>query len=99
MKYIINEIKGYMNHMSFDAAVAKVRRNHAGGKEYLISQAAEAIRLAQMTPSQQTKSVGLKSLAQVSEMTGVSRQTLINWHRNKPNLFSVVLYGCLAKQA
>jgi hypothetical protein len=46
MKYIINEIKGYMNHMSFDAAVEKVRRNHEGGKEFLISQAAEAIRLA-----------------------------------------------------
>jgi len=46
MKYIINEIKGYMNHMSFDAAVEKVRRNHAGGKEFLISQASEAIRLA-----------------------------------------------------
>lgn len=43
MKYIILEIKGYMNHMSFESAVAKVRRNHFGGKDYIISQAAKII--------------------------------------------------------
>ena len=47
-----------------------------------------------MTPSQQAKAAGLKSLAVVVEMTGVSYQTLSNWHKNKPELFAVVLAGC-----
>ena len=46
-----------------------------------------------MTPSQQAKAAGLKSLKEVSELTGVSIQTLINWHKNKPALFVVVLVG------
>lgn len=48
-----------------------------------------------MTPSQQAKAAGLKSLQQVSELTGVCAQTLTNWHRNKPELFRVVIAGCL----
>ena len=47
-----------------------------------------------MTPSEQCKQAGLKSLAEVVRMTGVSEQTLINWHRNKTQLFSVVVAGC-----
>jgi len=47
-----------------------------------------------MTPSQQVKSVGLKSLTQVSELTGVSLQTLSNWYKDKPKLFNVVIEGC-----
>ena len=46
-----------------------------------------------MTPSQQAKAAGLKSLKEVSELTGVSIQTLINWHKNKPDLFRVVIFG------
>lgn len=49
-----------------------------------------------MTPSQQAKREGLKSLSQVSEITGVSLQTLTNWAKNKPELFKVVLAGCKA---
>lgn len=48
-----------------------------------------------MTPSQQAKAAGLKSLTQVMNITGVSLQTLTNWHRDKPKLFKVVLLGCL----
>lgn len=51
-----------------------------------------------MTPSQQAKSVGLKSLTQVSQLTGVSLNTLTNWHRGKPELFRLVLLGCLADE-
>ena len=51
----------------------------------------------QMTPSQQAKSMGLKSLTQVSQLTGVSLNTLTNWHRHKPRLFGVVLAGCIAE--
>ena len=51
-----------------------------------------------MTPSQQAKKAGLKSLAQVSELTGVSIQTLSNWAKDKPELFEIVLLGCLVKR-
>ena len=50
-----------------------------------------------MSPSQQAKAAGLKSLLQVSELTGVSIQTLSNWAKNKPGLFQVVLMGCAVK--
>jgi hypothetical protein len=47
-----------------------------------------------MTPSQQAKAAGLTSLSQVSKLTGVSLQTLTNWHKHKPELFKIVLMGC-----
>jgi hypothetical protein len=47
-----------------------------------------------MTPSQQAKAAGLKSLKQVTEITGVSGNTLDNWSKNKPELFKTVLAGC-----
>lgn len=47
-----------------------------------------------MTASKQAKAAGLKSLAQVSDITKQSNQTLINWHKNKPELFRIVLLGC-----
>lgn len=47
-----------------------------------------------MTPSQQAKAAGLKSLTEVSNQTGVSLQTLTNWHKHKPRLFAVVVKGC-----
>ena len=49
------------------------------------------------TASELAKSNGLKSLNQVKELTGVSIQTLINWHNNKSKLFKVVLLGCYAQ--
>lgn len=50
-----------------------------------------------MTPAEQAKADGLKSLSQVSEMTGQSLQTLSNWAKNKPELFKIVLLGCKVK--
>lgn len=52
-----------------------------------------------MTPSQQAKAAGLKSLLQVSELTGVSIQTLSNWAKKKPNLFKIVIAGCCSELA
>ena len=49
-----------------------------------------------MTPAQQAKAAGLKSLTQVSNETGVSLNTLTNWHRDKPELFKTVLAGVKA---
>lgn len=51
-----------------------------------------------MTPAKQAKALGLKSLAQVSALTGVSLQTLDNWSKNKPKLFKTVLHGCIFEQ-
>ena len=51
-----------------------------------------------VTPSQQCKAAGLKSLAELVEATGTSEQTLINWHRDKPKLFDVVIAGAVAKK-
>jgi hypothetical protein len=47
-----------------------------------------------MTPAQQAKAAGLKSLLEVSDISGVSLQTLNRWAKNKPKLFKVVLFGC-----
>ena len=49
-----------------------------------------------MTPSQQAKAAGLRSLTSVSDITGVSLQTLTNWHKDKPKLFKAVVAGCVA---
>lgn len=49
-----------------------------------------------LTASQQAKAAGLKSLLQVQQLTKQSAQTLINWHRDKPELFRVVIAGCVS---
>jgi hypothetical protein len=50
-----------------------------------------------MTASKQAKDAGLLSLSQVSELTNQSPQTLINWYNDKPELFEVVIFGCVVK--
>lgn len=52
-----------------------------------------------MTASETAKQAGLKNLSEVSELTGVSTQTLNNWHNDKPLLFRVVIAGCKAIKA
>jgi hypothetical protein len=54
--------------------------------------------MSKMTPSQQAKAAGLKSLKQVTEITGVSGNTLDNWSKHKPELFKTVLAGCMAAE-
>ena len=49
-----------------------------------------------MTASQAAKAAGLKSLGNVTVLSGVSHQTLNNWFNNKPRLFAVVIAGCAA---
>lgn len=49
-----------------------------------------------MTPSETAKEAGLKNLLQVQQLTGQSAQTLTNWHRDKPELFKIVILGCVA---
>ena len=50
-----------------------------------------------MTPSKQAKEYGLDSITQASKLSGVSVHTLRNWLNNKPDLFDVVMRGCLDK--
>jgi len=49
-------------------------------------------------PSEQCKSAGLKSLAELASITGKPVQTLINWHREEPQLFEVVVWGAAVKK-
>lgn len=51
-----------------------------------------------MTPSQQAKSAGLYSLAQMSRISGVAVSTLKDWHKHKQQLFKVVLVGCVKEK-
>lgn len=50
--------------------------------------------MANETASEKARSYGLRSLAQVTALTGVSKQTLQGWHKHKPTLFAIVLVGC-----
>lgn len=45
------------------------------------------------SPSMQCKLAGLAGLAELSRISSVSVQTLINWSRDKPVLFGVVIKG------
>ena len=47
------------------------------------------------TASKYAKQAGLKSLAEAVRMTGRSADTLTRWHKDMPELFQVVILGCL----
>lgn len=47
-----------------------------------------------MTPAQKAKSMGFKSLKEVSEICNKSCATLGNWHRDNPIAFHAMLLGC-----
>lgn len=49
-------------------------------------------------PSEKVKAAGLKSLAELSEKSGESVQTLNNWHKNKPRVFELLLKGAVAEK-
>ena len=55
-------------------------------------------RVEKMTASEAVKQAGLKSLAELSEISGVSFQTLNNWFNSKPRLFELVLKGAVLEQ-
>ena len=42
------------------------------------------------------KQAGLKNMQELSNMSQVCRQTLYNWHDNKPVLFKLLIAGVLA---
>lgn len=45
------------------------------------------------SPSKACKQAGMRSLTQLSEMSGTSIQTLSNWYKNKRALFDLVMLG------
>lgn len=57
-----------------------------------------------LSASQEAKSAGFKSLAEVRGMLGtnakghprIGKNVLHSWHKNKPELFRAVLAGCAA---
>jgi hypothetical protein len=49
-----------------------------------------------MKPSEQCKQAGLSGLSELMEITGVGKTTLINWAKNKPKLFNVVVKGAVS---
>lgn len=51
-----------------------------------------------MKPSEVCKSAGLKSLAELSRLSGESVQTLNNWSKNYPRRFNLILYGVLRER-
>lgn len=46
-----------------------------------------------MTPSQQAKSAGLASLAELSKISHVPVDTLKGWHKRQPERFEFVCLG------
>lgn len=51
-----------------------------------------------MKPSEKCKQAGLKSLDELSKLTGESTQTLRNWHKSRPVAFETILYGAAMKK-
>jgi|GEM_PF-1000686 len=58
----------------------------------------ETFKETQMRPSEKCKAAGLKSLAELAEISGESVQTLNNWSKKKPVVFDLVLQGAVAKK-
>lgn len=50
-----------------------------------------------MTPSEQCKAAGLNSLAELVRLTGESKESLINWHRDRPRRFELMLKGVISE--
>ena len=46
-----------------------------------------------MKPHEQCKEAGLKSLAELTKISNVCKDTLIHWSKHKPKLFSIVILG------
>lgn len=76
---------------------SKLLSHQAGiGAASMIVLSAVCIAKKMTTPASEAKAAGLTSLAQVAKLTGVSPQTLDNWHKSekKQDLFRIVLQGC-----
>jgi len=50
--------------------------------------------MQEKTASQIAKSHGYKSLSQLSEISGINRQTLGVWFKKRKKVFYIILIGC-----
>ena len=48
-----------------------------------------------MKPSEKCKAAGLKSLAELSELSGKPVRTLTDWSGSQPQFFAVILAGAV----
>lgn len=48
-----------------------------------------------MKPSEKCKAAGLKSLVELAEITGRTSKVLIDWAKNEPAFFDIVLRGAV----
>ncbi len=48
-----------------------------------------------MTPSEQCKAAGLKSLAELVRLSHLPKQTLIDWYKKEPRKFELILKGVI----
>lgn len=46
-----------------------------------------------MKPHEQCKAAGLKNLAELVQITGISRHTLMHWAKHKTGLFKTLIAG------
>ena len=46
-----------------------------------------------MTPAQECKSYGIKSLTQAAELTGWTTKALREWHKSNPQRFRIIMQG------
>lgn len=53
--------------------------------------------MPQKTPTETAQELGAESLRMMEKVSGQSKQTLINWHKNKPKLFELVAMGVAEK--
>lgn len=51
-----------------------------------------------ISPSEQCRQAGLESLAELIQLTGLPKRTLIRWHKTKPRLFELVLKGVASEK-
>ena len=51
-----------------------------------------------MTPGKSAKSVGLTGLPEMAALANKAQTTLSDWFRTNPELFNVVLRGCVVKK-
>lgn len=51
-----------------------------------------------MKPSEQVKFAGLKNLKELSTIAKVSSETLVNWSKNRPDVFRLLISGVVAEK-
>lgn len=51
-----------------------------------------------MKPSEQCKAAGLKNMKELSEMAKLSSETLVNWSKNRPDAFRLLIAGAVSEK-